>query len=141
MTLIVGNQTFAHAILKTAQRQGKLQRDANTRRYEWWFPKIDHENELVTSNWAKQNGYTTNDQKLFEHLNIVTRKTEKRTDKQLFSQFNRAVKDAYEQHGHELGRDLPPDYSVPLVVQDFVDSLYLGYTILREHAGDAKLFE
>ena len=109
------------------------------REFEWWYPKIDSENELQSGLWAKRNNYTTKDQKLFEHLNIITRKPEKKTEKDHYRQFTNSIKNSYETSG--LEQNLPQDYMVPQIVQDFADALYLGYKLHREHAGDASLFE
>ena len=119
-------------MLQTAARQGKLESDPNKRKFEFWYPKIEGENELELNNWAKRQGYTTRDQQLFEHLNIITRKAEKKLKKDKFNQFNRAVTAAYKKSGLKFGADLPPDYIVPQMVIDFVDSMFLGVQSLRE---------
>ena len=119
-------------MLQTAARQGKLESDPNKRKFEFWYPKIEGENELELNNWAKRQGYTTRDQQLFEHLNIITRKAEKKLKKDKFNQFNRAVTAAYKKSGLKFGADLAPDYIVPQMVIDFVDSMYLGVQSLRE---------
>ena len=119
-------------VLQTAARQGKLESDPAKRKFEWWYPKIEGENELELNNWAKRHGYTTRDQQLFEHLNIITRKAEKKLKKEKFNQFTRTVTAAYKKSGLAFGAHLPQDYIVPQIVVDFIDAMYLGVQSLRE---------